>query len=882
MEQVTIKKNKSSLFLVWLIPIIALFIAGWALYKHFDERGVDIVVVFDSAEGFTEGKTKLRYKGIDIGTVTKISIGRNSLDKVELTINIKGEPKYLVPRSGSRFWKVSPNITLDGISGLDTIISGSYIAAMTDGNSVDEILEQDKQFRFEALPYPPPDALNNGLLIKLAAKNGEIGVGAPIYYLKFQIGKIVDYELKDDGILYTALIEHKYKYLLKKESKFWKINAIDVKASFSNVELEVASLSSLFSGGIAMSSPEGAINEEKDSLYVLFNKEEESRLLKSKITLKSKSGYNLTPGISYVYHKGIKAGEVESVDLDPLSGEATIEIRLLEEFEYIAKKGAYYWAVEPEFSLDGIKNVGALLSGTYIAFSSDSDQKECGELHDTPPKAKGIKIALKAKEVGSLKEGSGVYYDNISVGSVDSIVFMGQNKDSIVNIVVFEEYKRLVNDSSLFYAGSGMTFKASVDEIYFKSGTLADMMRGGVFFSTQNPKAKLTKNSFALFGDYDSYRKAEYLSGGGKRAVLFSDKMPSVTEGSRVFYKTLSVGEIIGYVYDPKKDKMKIDVYIEPEYSSIVGEDTVFYDISGVNLGIGAKGLELNTASISSIVKGGIGFENTGGKKGLYKEGGYKLFGSRDEALEELFEVALYIDSAASLDVGAKVRYKGFDIGSVKSKKLEEGKALLALAMKEEYRDLIKKDTLFWVEGFEAGLAGVKNPSSAVFGDYIALLPGVSKEESELFYALSTSPSPRLYENGLRIVLKGGRKSSLDSGSPIYYRQVQIGEIIEAKLAKDSASVEFLVFIEPCFAYLVRENSIFYNATALGFDVSLFGVKVETETLETMIKGGITMVIPESPAKRAGTLSVFELYDEGESSWLRWSPILINEDEGCK
>ena len=85
------------------------------------------------------------------------------------------------------------------------------------------------------------------------------------------------------------------------------------------------------------------------------------------------------------------------------------------------------------------------------------------------------------------------------------------------------------------------------------------------------------------------------------------------------------------------------------------------------------------------------------------------------------------------------------------------------------------------------------------------------------------------------------------------------------------------LYIDDDFSYLVRRNSIFYNATAMGMDVSLFGVKLSTETLSTIIHGGITMVVPDKPQSLAREMERFTLHSEAEEEWLEYKPVLVRD-----
>ena len=84
----SIKKKRSFVLLVWVLPFLALLISSWMVYKHLNEQGEEITVYFDSADGFVVNKTQLKYKGIKIGIVSKINMNQNDLNEFIITLKV--------------------------------------------------------------------------------------------------------------------------------------------------------------------------------------------------------------------------------------------------------------------------------------------------------------------------------------------------------------------------------------------------------------------------------------------------------------------------------------------------------------------------------------------------------------------------------------------------------------------------------------------------------------------------------------------------------------------------------------------------------------------------------------------------------------------------
>ena len=118
-------QSKRQISIVWLIPIIAMLIGGWLAYKGLSEKGPVVTISFESADGLEAGKTKVKYKNVEMGQVDTIRFNAD-LSRVLVTAELVKEAEpYLTEHT--RFWVVRPRVTASGVSGLGTIFSGAYI-----------------------------------------------------------------------------------------------------------------------------------------------------------------------------------------------------------------------------------------------------------------------------------------------------------------------------------------------------------------------------------------------------------------------------------------------------------------------------------------------------------------------------------------------------------------------------------------------------------------------------------------------------------------------------------------------------------------------------------------------------------------------------------
>jgi paraquat-inducible protein B len=126
-----IKENVESIYshwYVWLFPIFALIISGFLFFKYFFDHGPTIAITFDEVSVIQPEKTRIRFRGIEIGVVKNLAVSDDRKNVVVYAVLKKGLDDFAV--EGAKFWIVTPKVSLQGLTGLDTIFSGPYIEAL--------------------------------------------------------------------------------------------------------------------------------------------------------------------------------------------------------------------------------------------------------------------------------------------------------------------------------------------------------------------------------------------------------------------------------------------------------------------------------------------------------------------------------------------------------------------------------------------------------------------------------------------------------------------------------------------------------------------------------------------------------------------------------
>jgi len=241
-----VEKRSGGVPLVWIVPLVALLIGAWLVWRSISETGPAFVITFKTAEGIEAGKTKIKYKSVDVGIVESIELSR---DRSKVLIHARLEKyaeNYLV--EDSRFWVVRPRIIGASIQGLDTLLSGSFIG-MDVGTS------QTERREFTGLAEQPvvtADDPGRHFNLKSDAL-GSIGLGSPVYFRRFPVGEVESYQLDKDGkgVVTRVFIKAPYDQYVNAETRFWEASGIDLKLDASGVSLDTESLASILVGGIA-------------------------------------------------------------------------------------------------------------------------------------------------------------------------------------------------------------------------------------------------------------------------------------------------------------------------------------------------------------------------------------------------------------------------------------------------------------------------------------------------------------------------------------------------------------------------------------------------------------------------------------------------------
>lgn len=741
------------------------------LHEDYDAAGVGVPVNihFNSGYDLESGITKVKYHGIEVGHLDKVEvkggIARDRGVNARVIIDPKAEA-YL--NEDTEFWLVKPILSMSNLSNLETLISGNYIN-MKVGVSTKPSRD------YVSLDGPPPPDFNEpGLHIYLKAETkGSLDVDTPVLYKGVEVGRVANILIDDltTGVGLHLQIKPGFRQLINSSTKFWNISGVDISAGLGGVKIRSESLMTIIRGGIAFETPQNDAEQvENGHQFPLLNHQDGSESVIN-FTIRMPNADFLEPGFTKLRYKGLDAGLLKAIHYDNKNDEVIAELGLDPRFKSLLTEGTVFWLVTPKMKASEIKGLDALISGSYFAV-----------------RPAGAKIKKNNEDADSPRD------------------------------------TELKNEFVLASSSPALDWKTP-----------------------------------------------------GLHLVLQSETAASLKAGSGVYHQDLLVGSVQSVGLDRESGGVSIHVFVEPEYADLVQSHTRFWNVSGLTVNASASGINLNTASLDSLLAGGIAFGAISEiSDGIAVQNGeqFSLYSSREKAVQHGFSILLDLAGNTAITKGAAITYKGTKIGEVTKTRLnlDSDSITLTASIHNEMRDLIRDGSRFWLAKTRFGLLRQENLGNLISGPKLHLIPG-SGEHKNQFSVLTHTPVIKTRSDGLNLVLESPVLGSVSTGAPIYYRQITVGEVLGFELSKTADTVLIYINVQQRYQPLVRTNSRFWNTSGLNVEAGLLsGVKIKSESLESIIAGGISFATPEEPGVEVEAEHHFTLATKVNKKWKSWRP----------
>ncbi|WP_191985681.1 MlaD family protein [Pseudomonas aeruginosa] len=464
-----------------------------------------------------------------------------------------------------------------------------------------------------------------------------------------------------------------------------------------------------------------------------------------------------------------------------------------------------------------------------------------------------------------------VLYKGIAVGKVVALDVSEDIKGVVATIEMDKEARQYLSKGTRFWLVKPRVSLAGV--------TGLETLVSGVYIAVDPVKGEKEERNFTAL------KQPPPLSDRlpGLHLTLKADRLGSLEQGSPVFYRQIQVGQVKSFQLGDDQRTIEIKVHIEPAYADLVRKHTRFWNASGISISGGLSGFKVRSESLLTLAAGGIAFatsDSRGDSPPTDPSKPFRLYDDYDAAQAGL-RVKLKMNDVSGIDPGrTPVMFNGVQVGLVKSIDMDKdySSATADLAMDPRVEDMLLEGTEFWTVKPSISLAGITGLEALVKGNYIDVRFAKSGAPSREFTIRPKAPPLNTDAPGLHLVLTSDKLGSIDIGAPILYRQVRVGSVQSYQLSRDRQRVVVGVHIEPEYAHLVNTSTRFWNSSGITLTGNLSGVQVKSESLQTLITGGISFDTLDPKAPTVTKVRRFTLFDSEEAAMARGVEIQLSID----
>lgn len=499
-----VERGRRGISWAWLFPLIAAAAAAWMYFDYLDSLGPEIEIRFSEAPGVKAGKTPLMFRGVVSGTVTKVHLNEE-LDEAVVVVRLEKFASGLAVET-TDFWIEQPELTLQGASGLTSLIEGNSLQARQGTGK--------PRLQFDGLDTAPLLWHNEtGVRIRLVSEQTRpLMRGALVLYRGVEVGRVRDQSLSPAGVPFIDIeVQPGKAALLKTSSRFWAVPASSVTMGPGGIRVDLTSLDTLLQGAVAFDDfgVPGSLLADGATMPLL---ESEALALACSppVFISFPRGRGLRVGQTRLTYLGFPVGMV--TDIKPVDGRVQVTARFNPGFDFLRLAGSTFWFVEPEISLKGVSGLETLITGVSIECSPGRGSTFAtnftgwvpkGENFETESSEFGRKFRLVSRATAT-GEGAAVLYRDLQVGVVldKNLSKDGQAVELIIGVQ--SEYAHLVRQNSVFWDQRGLRGSIGFFNINLQAAFPLPIGNGGgaiAFGTPDKPGPEAPAN--AVFTLYD-------------------------------------------------------------------------------------------------------------------------------------------------------------------------------------------------------------------------------------------------------------------------------------------------------------------------------------------------------------------------------------------
>lgn len=716
------------------------------------------------------------------------------------------------------------------------------------------------------------------ITIKFQSASGIIAGRTPVRYQGVDVGIVNKVKLSDDlrNVIVTANVGNDIASALRENTQFWLVKP---KASLSGV----SGLDALVGGNYISMLPGTG---EKEVSFIAQEERPQTTVDKDQqivtLTADNLSSLNID---SPVYYRKVPVGKVYSYTIRPDNQGVFIELSIDKQYTHLIRQESRFWNVsgfQGSFDLKSgvsvkMESVSALINGA-IAFDSPENSPPAQKNQQFVLQSassidagkalfgeEGLILSLTSDESWGVDAGQPILFRGITIGQI--IQRNISDNGVIFDAIIFPEYKDFIHTNSKFVANSRININMGLNGIDIQGASPQEWLEGGVHLIEGNKGE--AKEQYRLYRN-DVYAKASIE--GNEMPVTLTLKaasLPGIQKGSVVLYNQFQVGEIIDV--RPLIKDFEIDVYISTPYRHLLTEKSVFWAEGAAKVSVNGSGVSFEAAPLNRALKGAISFDNFENINNNASR--YKLYPSETSARAIGSQISLKTYDASKLSEGMPIRYLGIDIGQVESLTLSDDKkavTISAVLYPEYVNAFARTGSRFAVVTPELTASGLDNLDSLI-QPYIKAEPG-NGGAYRRFELQTANITDSRYLDGLNLVLNAADVGSVQIGTPIYYRGLEVGAVTHLELGSLSDRVLVQIRVNKKYQYLIRNNTQFWLSSGYNFSFGLTGGVFRSGTFKQFIRGGITFATPPSVplGAKAQAGQNFILNAKPPQDWEEW------------
>lgn len=451
--------------IIWIVPIAALAIGAWLAWDTLSKEGPTITISFEGGEGLQPAQSPLKYKDIVFGKVKSLALAPDQTHVI-VTVATTREAEPLLSE-GTVFWVVKPRLFAGNISGIETLLSGSYIGMLP----ASEPGKSQREFTGREDP-PVLDAHVPGRTFLLKTKRiGAVSVGSPIFFRDLNVGEVLGWDIADmaEYVTIHAFVRAPYDGYVNDETRFWNASGVSIKLGGTGLEVQMESLKALLLGGVAFETPVAEIHAAaapENHVFPLFANRDTANAASYTRKIQAISYFpgsvsGLTPGAAVTVH-GLKVGEVTDVRLTYDAAQDTVLAPVRYEVEPERVVGVGKRIYQNDAASVGILLKKGLRASLQSASLITGQQNVALEFDaDAPPaevKMDGPDYVIPATEGGGFASLTASATDLLNKVNQMPFEQIGKNLDGILKSVndaaQGPQLKKALNDLSIMIASA--------------------------------------------------------------------------------------------------------------------------------------------------------------------------------------------------------------------------------------------------------------------------------------------------------------------------------------------------------------------------------------------------------------------------------------------